>query len=236
MACGSGQVAAPSGLCLARLASPLAAAALAACSSSGQPAVDRFARTGELVALSGADAGAANACFTCHGLGGTGDGAGVPRLAGLPAGYLARQLEAYADGRRHHASMSWIAKQLTPSQRLAVSDYYADMPFRPVAAASAAAPAIYVRGDPERGIIACATCHGASGEGLGPANPPLAGQPSEYLVQQIHAWRRSERRTDPGNVMLRISQRLSDRQLEELADFWASAAAPARPESPAASP
>ena len=175
--------------------------------------------------------------MTCHGLDGEGDGAGVPRLAGLPAGYLARQLEAYADGRRHHASMSWISKQLTPSQRLAVSEYYADMPYQGADTSGAlAAPDIYVRGDPQRGIMACAACHGPAGQGIGPANPPLAGQPSEYLVQQIHAWRKSERRNDPGNVMLQISQRLTDRQLAELADFWANAAAPARPVSPEPSP
>lgn len=234
-ACGSGRVAAPSGARIVCIASALALPALAGCSGE-EPALDRFGTTGELIALSGADSGAANACFTCHGMDGRGDGAGVPRLAGLPAGYLARQLEAYADGRRRHASMSWISRQLTPAQQLAVAEYYAAMPYQPAAPAIARVPAIYTRGDPAREILPCAACHGAAGQGLGPANPPLAGQPAPYLVQQIHAWRAAERRNDPGNVMLRISQQLSDDQLAELSGFWAATAAPVRPEFPAASP
>lgn len=234
-ACGSGRVAAQSELSRICTASALAAAALAGCSSGDQPAIDRFGTTGELIALSGADSGAANACITCHGLDGSGDGAGVPRLAGLPAGYLARQLEAYADGRRHHVSMSWISNQLTTSQRLAVADFYAGMPYR-IPASDRPPPAIYLQGDPEQGIMACASCHGVDGRGIGPANPPLAGQPAAYLVQQIHAWRKSERRNDPGNVMLDISQRLTDRKLRDLADFWAASAEPVRPEPLAASP
>ena len=89
---------------------------------------DRFAATGELVALSGAAAGAANACFACHGLDGAGDGALAPRLAGIDAGYLERQLIAYADGRRKHAAMGYIAQKLDPRERRAVSAYYAAKP------------------------------------------------------------------------------------------------------------
>ena len=50
---------------------------------------------------------------------------------------------------------------------------------------------------------------GANGEGEGYANPPLAGQPAAYLAEQLERWRYAERRTDPGHVMLQISQRLT---------------------------
>ena len=183
--------------------------------AAGEPtSTDRFAQTGELIALSGAGAGAANACFTCHGLAGRGDGAGSPRLAAIDAGYLERQLIAFADGRRDHAQMSWIAKRLDPAERRAVAAYYAAMPFdgRQRGRSATAATNLYLRGDPERGIPACATCHGVNGEGIGPANPPLAGQPAAYLAAQLDEWRRSSRRSDPGGVMLGISQLLSPRE------------------------
>ena len=44
---------------------------------------------------------------------------------------------------------------------------------------------LYANGDAARGILACASCHGAAGNSTIPANPNLAGQPHEYLVKQL---------------------------------------------------
>ncbi len=191
---------------------------------------ERFEKTGELIALSGAGAGASNACFTCHGLEGTGDGAGSPRLAGLDIGYLQRQLEAYGDGRRRHIQMSWIARQLSASERKQVAAYYAAMPFSAQALSAASTPRLYAHGDPSRGIASCASCHGMNGQGLGPANPALAGQPAAYLEAQLEAWRHSRRRNDPGDVMLRISQLLTPSESAALAAYAANL--PGGPRSP----
>src|SRR3546814_1717344 len=79
--------------------------------------------------------------------------------------------------------------------------------------------------------------HGFAGEGIGPANPPRGGQPAAYLAEQLEAWRRSERRNDPGNVMLRISRRLNPREVAALAAYAASLPGGLpRQESRAASP
>jgi cytochrome c553 len=209
----------------------------AACVNADSSSEDRFAANGELIALSGAGAGASNACFTCHGLDGRGNGAGAPRLAGLDVGYLERQMRAYADGRRQHPQMGWIADRLSQSEHLAVSDYYARIPYTPDSSAIAVAPPIlYVRGDPARGLQACAACHGLAGQGLGAANPAIGGQPADYIAHQLHQWRQSKRRTDPGNVMLRISQLLTAPEIAALSAY--SARLPGglpRPEYPAAS-
>ncbi len=93
------------------------------CTAVDTSSADKFRETGQVIAMSGGGAGAANACFTCHGLDGGGDGAGSPRLAGLDPGYLERQLIAYADGRRHHKQMSHIAGVLADRDRGAVSLY-----------------------------------------------------------------------------------------------------------------
>jgi cytochrome c553 len=214
-----------------------AAAFIGGCSLGSRPAEDRFGATGQLVALSGAGAGARYACITCHGLKGEGEPSGVPRLAGLDAGYLDRQLEAYANGRRSHTEMSWIAKRLSARQRLAVAHYYAALAVAPALQIEPApAPPLYVRGNVERGIASCASCHGLDGEGLGPANPPLAGQPAPYLADQIRRWRHAKRRNDPANVMLDISQRLSEHEAEVLAVYASRLSGDARrPESAAAS-
>jgi len=48
---------------------------------------------------------------------------------------------------------------------------------------------LYEQGDAARGIIACASCHGAAGNSTLPINPNLAGQPHEYLVKQLASFK-----------------------------------------------
>lgn len=201
---------------------------------------DPFTATGELVALSGGDAGARRACIVCHGLRGEGDGELTPRLAGLPAGYFQKQLQDYADGRRTHQEMEAIAKALDHRARREVAVYYAGLPWAPAARpnADASGAALYHQGDPARGLQPCAACHGAAGEGVGPANPPLAGQPAGYIEGQLALWRASKRRNDPQDAMLQISRRLSPGEAAAVARYAAAlrpatVAASARP---AASP
>lgn len=210
---------------------------LAGCTNATDISAERFEETGEMVAMSGGNAGAANACFTCHGLDGGGDGAGTPRLAGLDPGYLDRQLQSFADGRRRHPRMEWIASRLGPSDRLAVSNFYHAMAFRPGQPKPGGdVPALYIAGDARRGLPSCASCHGLDGAGVGLGNPPLAGQPAPYLAAQLHAWRDSSRRSDPGNMMLTISQRLTPAEVEALAAYAARLPGdPPGPESPEAS-
>ena len=74
----------------------LAAALLLASCVEAPPRPDAFTATGEIIALSGGDAGARYACVACHGVNGRGNGLDAPALAGLPAGYLQKQLEDYA--------------------------------------------------------------------------------------------------------------------------------------------
>lgn len=217
-----------------RLPAALAAASalllLAGCAP--EPTRDPFTASGQVIAFSGGDAGAAQACFTCHGLRGEGDGGASPRLAGLPAGYLQRQLIDYADGRRADKVMAPIARALDDDDRRAVAAYYAALPApaqaagRSTAAVAGETARLYHHGDAERGLAACAACHGQAGEGVGPGNPPLAGQPPAYLAEQLDRWRRSQRRNDPQNAMLAISRRLTADEAEALARY-ASALAPA---------
>ena len=217
----------------------LTAALLAGgCSAPGRAAPDPFTRTGELIALSGGDSGAANACFTCHGLDGAGNGAGAPRLAGLDRGYLERQLEGYASGLRQHPEMQYIARRLRAGERQAVAAYYAAMAARVADPGRAPPPSpLYATGAPERGLRACADCHGRDGQGVGRGNPALAGQPAAYLAAQLHAWRLGKRRNDPGNLMQVISRRLTPDEIRSVAAHAAAFPAPSRrPGPPEASP
>lgn len=214
-------------------ATALAVGALAACSPGTNTTGEALTATGELVALSGGDGGATNACFTCHGLEGQGDGVSVPRLAGLDQGYLHKQMEDYATDLRYDPVMGPIARGLTPADRLAVSAWYSSMSadaeaLTPPIELSLGTPDIYARGDASRGLQPCAVCHGASGEGAGPGQPALAGQPAAYTAEQLRRWKSADRRNDPRGLMLNIAQRLTEAEIDAIA-AWLETRSPARP-------
>lgn len=188
----------------------LALAATSACGSDGGNRA--FRASGELIALSGGDGGATNACITCHGLQGEGDGRLTPRLAGLDAGYLHRQLDDFVNGRRADPVMRAVALRLSTTDRAKVSAYYAALP-----AAGPVLPLTSALYESE-----CAECHGARGEGIGPANPPLAGQPAPYIVAQLMAWRSGKRRGDGMAEMQRVSRALAPAEVHHLADLAAA--------------
>jgi cytochrome c553 len=174
--------------------------------------------TGEAIAFGAGPSGAHNACFTCHGLEGEGANA-VPRVAGLDAGYLTKQLFDYASGDRSDAVMGPIARAMDDRDMRAVSAYYAAL--APASAAPGDAPNVFAHGDASRNIRACADCHGERGEGRGAGNPAIAGQPATYTIEQLRRWKHGERRNDPGNVMSRIARSLTDAEVEAIAYYLA---------------
>lgn len=204
-------------------------ACLAACDSTPGQTDRAFIASGEIIAMSGGAGGAANACFTCHGLDGGGDGVATPRLAGLNAGYLQKQLEDYASGLRPDDAMTRIAKGLDQKGRREVADYYAALPAPAMQTSAGPAPALYLDGDAARGIVACAACHGAQGQGSGQGgNPQIAGQPFAYTLEQIDRWKSGKRRNDPRGVMAAAVKSLSDPEARAIA-LWLST----QPASPA---
>jgi len=210
---------------------------LAACAPQArQP--DPFTETGRVIAFGGGDAGARNACFRCHGFQGEGDGRHTPALAGLQAGYLQKQLQDYAVQTRPDEVMTPIARQLDDDDRRAVAAWYASL--TPVMAAPARTVEsdlgrrIYLAGLPERGVQACAACHGVAGAGRGLANPALAGQPAAYTVQQLQRWKSGERRNDPRDVMGAVSRRLEDHEIAAVAQWLSARRLARRPDEAAA--
>lgn len=209
--------------------------ALGGCSLPSNETGERLTRTGELVAMSGGDGGARNACFTCHGLDGAGDGVSVPRLAGLDAGYLQKQMEDYAADLRHDDAMTRIAARLDQRQRRAVAAFYAQMPAPVNEQAALPPPAIWLRGDPSRGVAACSTCHGVDGLGVGAGNPAIAGQPAAYVVAQIDRWKTGRRRNEARGVMAQAVAGLTDAESVAIGRWLERQPASRAPDSASAS-
>lgn len=203
------------------------AAAAWGCTDRMAPSEDRFGRGGELIAMSGGEGGARYACVTCHGARGEGNGFDAPRLAGLPAGYLQKQMEDFAAGLRPHAVMRDVARFLDSHERVSVSTYYAGLPAQGLPPATqavpdAAAAALYAK--------ACLSCHGADAAGT-PQGPPLNAQPAFYLAQQLQDWQASKRRNDGDHAMLKVAQQLAAEEVRQLSLHLSTI--PARPASAA---
>ena len=176
--------------------------------------------------MSGGEGGARCACMTCHGARGEGNGFDAPRLAGLPAGYLQKQMEDYATGLRPHVVMHDVARFLDSHERVRVANHYAALPPQALAPANeetiaAATPGLYG--------AACQQCHGVEGIGTSDA-PPLNAQPAFYLAQQLQDWQVSKRRNDGNHVMLKVAQQLKPGQVRQLSLYLARI--PPRPASP----
>ncbi len=68
-------------------------------------------------------------CAHCHGTQGRAvDGAAVPGLAGMPAGYMVEQLKAFKTGARPATVMHQLAKGFSESQVEQLAAYFAAQP------------------------------------------------------------------------------------------------------------
>ena len=191
--------------------------ALVVAAACGGPVRARPDVSGEVIAFGGGPGGARFACFTCHGLQGEGSGH-APRLAGLTAGYIAKQLDDYARELRPDKVMTPIARAMRDRDRRAVSHYYAALSYEPPAI-RARAPAVFVEGDAERGLVACVRCHGADGGGRGQAFPAIHAQPAVYTAEQLRRWKHGERRNDGGDIMGRYARALTDEEIDVIARY-----------------
>lgn len=211
----------------AKLACAVAVAVLA--SSAAGLAQSDDALRGRTIAAGGGPGGVGAACMTCHGPQGGGEiASGFPRLAGLEAAYLAKQLNDYANGTRPNEIMTPIALQLSDADRIAVARHYAELTPHLSAVETLGAidagkaqrgGALYAQGSQSLGVQACVNCHGPGGKGMNVTYPAIAGQPAAYTQAQLSAWKAGVRTNDIAQSMATIATRLSDDDMAALAHF-----------------
>ena len=136
---------------------------------------------------------AVNLCSTCHGPRGISTSPEFPILAAQRKGYLEAQIDAFRKKARAekdaHDFMWGIAGNLDDAIIGGIATYYAS---QPPAGGRSDDPALVARGKelfdkglPERGIPACAACHGADAAGMADF-PRLAGQHAKYVGKQLN--------------------------------------------------
>lgn len=173
--------------------------------------------------------GRAASCTPCHGRNGEGQPLrGIPRLAGLNAEYLERQLESFKNGTRQNRVMLMIASDLSNDERKALANYYAGMstpkPETTPAdqAVIAAGAKLAMTGDPSKDLPECGQCHGAAGLGMGADFPRLAGQSALYMEKALRSWKAGDRKNDPNGVMANVANKLTGDQIKSVAAYYES--------------
>jgi cytochrome c553 len=131
-------------------------------------------------------------------------------------------MDDYASGTRSNAVMTPISRQLSQADRQSVALYYAGLAAQaPLSGSAAAADAsliqwgatLYAQGSAERGIQACANCHGPGGRGLNRVYPSVAGQPLSYVETQLRLWQAGIRRNDIAGLMGSVARRMTDEDI-----------------------
>ncbi|MFA8330083.1 c-type cytochrome [Burkholderia ubonensis] len=170
---------------------------------------------------------AAQLCAACHGIHGHSESPIFPRLSAQTQEYLVAQLKGFrehARGETDARSYMWaIASQLDDATIVSLADYYAHQePVRGTpgdAALMSKGQEIFEHGVPDRGTPACASCHGAQGQGAGQF-PRLAGQHKDYLLRQIEVFKNGTRANAP--VMTAVAHTLDPDQAKAVAEWLES--------------
>lgn len=177
------------------------------------------------------------ACTACHGEHGQGtpESGFFPRLAGKPAGYLARQIRNFQDGLRKYAPMEYTVRGLSPEYMQEIADYFAaqKVPYEhsPVPRITSETlqrgQTLATKGDPDRKIPACAACHGTQLTGVEPDIPGLVGLPYDYISAQLGSWRTHTRAMVAPDCMATIAGRLSEADITAVSAWLATREVPA---------
>jgi cytochrome c553 len=165
-----------------------------------------------------------NLCSTCHGPRGISTSPEFPVLAAQQKEYLVNQLHAFREKSRSekdaHDFMWGIAGQLDDAMISEIAIFYSAQPPAQGRVGGDAAQLengrkLFDKGSAERGIPACASCHGENAAGNG-AFPRLAGQHAKYVGKQL-AYIQSLVRAAP--VMHGIVKDLSPVEIQALAAY-----------------
>ncbi|WP_321326768.1 c-type cytochrome [Thiomicrorhabdus sp.] len=169
-------------------------------------------------------------CNSCHGVKGESPSRNYASLNGQTKEYTMKMMLDYRDGRRWESYkqaniMVKLARAMDDQQIADAAAFYASNPStvwqieaQPV---SAKIDHLVRKGDVSRMITPCASCHGAHGEGKG-ITPAIAGQVPEYFIRTMKAYQGKDRHNDVNQGMAQFTHDLTDEEIRELADYYAT--------------
>lgn len=164
-------------------------------------------------------------CASCHGVDGNSAAPNFPKLAGLDAGYIAKQLADFKSGARKDPLMSGFAAGLSKRDMDDLGAYFASQKRSPGTASldengRRLAETLYRGGNPKMGIPSCMGCHGPAGAGIPVQFPAVSGQHATYTAKQLTDFK-SGARTNDGEIMGPIAFRMSEAEIRAVSEYMA---------------
>ncbi len=197
--------------------------AASAATPAAAPAVKADPAKGGALYDAGDPARGLPSCVSCHGAAGNSSIVANPKLSGQFASYTHKQLVDFTTPNRQQPIMTTYAKMLTDAEKKDIAAWLAVQVHKPGAAKNKdtveLGRKIYRGGIAERGVAACASCHGANASGIPAQYPRLAGQHQDYTTAQLEAFKSGTRANSP--QMTTLSQRMSTAEMRAVADYIA---------------
>ena len=163
------------------------------------------------------------ACMSCHGAAGNSTIVANPKLAGQIDAYTHKQLVDFTTPNRQNPIMTPYSKMLTEDEKRNIAAYLSTQKAKPGAAKNKdtveLGRKIYRGGIAEKGVAACASCHGATGNGIPAQYPRLSGQHQDYTYAQLDAFKNGTRKNSI--QMTALAQRMSPEEMKAVSDYIA---------------
>jgi len=169
-----------------------------------------------------------NTCAGCHGTNGVSGGPAMPSIAGMPVEYLNTIMADYKSGERNSTIMGRIAKGYDEKQTALIAGYFSKQKWQNAKShpnsklATPVDPAKAKRG--KRLAKKCKSCHGKTGipDEYDDYTPRLAGQWLDYLIFKMQDYKNPDLDVMQPRKMKRGIKKMSAKDLEALAHFYAN--------------
>lgn len=204
----------------------LAVSATASAVEAPKPAVKADAAKGATLYADGDAARGLPACVSCHGAAGNSTISVNPKLAGQHESYIYKQLVDFTTPERSQPVMTTYAKMLSDADKKNIAAYLGTQVSKPGAAKNKdtidLGKKIYRGGIASKQVAACASCHGATGNGIPVQYPRIAGQHQDYTVAQLTMFRSTKADARKNSAQMHtIAARMSDDEIAAVADYIA---------------
>jgi cytochrome c553 len=161
-------------------------------------------------------------CGGCHNPDGNSIIPENPKLAGLDAKYIARQLGDFKSGKRTNATMSSIIPMVDEKEFKSLAGYFSKQTRLTSTSDKAELVAkgkqIFEEGVLGTAVPACMGCHGEDGSGS-EAFPRLNGQNPPYVVNQLTNFKTGGRTNDNKGLMQAVAKRMNEQEINAVAEY-----------------
>ena len=180
-------------------------------------AVEGDAKLGKILAKKGK-------CGKCHGDIGISDEDDTPSIAGQISPYAYKQLHDYKEGLRDSKEMLKKVRKLSSKDMADISAWYATQKREKMLGVTddKLIPVLATKGDPSRFMLGCNTCHNEDAMNRGYQIPILEGQKIEYFKETMLAYKEGDRDNDRYNLMRKISKKLTEDEIDTLAEYYSA--------------